>query len=180
MNTFVSQKGFSIFEIVLAITLFLMIIIAVLSFYDVSIYKQKNVVHIDTDQALLLAVSKYSYTYNVCGFDISKNSDIQEVDMSSFISTSTKITSLFKLNQNLIVTTDSASTTEPDIFVFHTDQQDNLLLVRSLDVGPGISSARIVGDVLYVLNTSVNSHIKSFQISESGISLISSIRIDQL
>ncbi len=180
MNTFVSQKGFSIFEIVLAMTLFLMIVIAVLSFYDVSIYKQKDVLHIDIDQALSLAVSRYSYGYNVCGFDISKNSDIQEIDMSSFISTSTKITSLFKMNQNLIIITDSASTTEPDIFVFHIDQQDTPLLIRSLDVGPGISSARVVGDVLYVLNTSVNSHIKSFQIHESDISLISSVRIEQL
>jgi hypothetical protein len=85
----------------------------------------------------------------------------------------------------MIITTNSASTSEKDIFIFDfsiVDDQINLNLVQALEAGPGINDALLHDNFFYVLNTSVNSHVKSFKINttDSNISQIGDIKINEL
>lgn len=176
------KKGFSILEIILSLGVFLLVVLAVLSFYDTGVYKNVDVDLGTIDQLLPHAVSDYSYGEKVCY--VRKFDTAIEIDTSEYISTSTKITGIFSIDfDHLIVTTDSASTTEADIFIFYKKQIDfsvNITLISSKDVGPGIRDARLIGDVLYILNSSVSSHVQSIQIKDLQISIISSIKIPEL
>ncbi len=174
-----NSRGFSLIEIVVALAVFLITTVSVLSFYDKTFSNAESVVFKPL-QLLPQALSEYSYEKKVCP-ENSLNNEVKEISLSSYISTSTRLTGIFiNNNRQLIITTDSASTTEADVFIFDIDESYNLFLVSKLDVGPGITSARYISDILYVLNTSVSSHIKSFKISQNSIQQISSLKIPSL
>jgi hypothetical protein len=100
--------------------------------------------------------------------------------MSTYISTGTPITSMNIFHKDrLILTTNSASTSEADIFIFDFN---SLNLISSLDVGPGINDSLLIDNTFYVLNTSVNSHVKTFKINPDNNSMfiISDIKISEL
>ncbi len=111
----------------------------------------------------------------------------QFISLSSYISTSTRVTSVHSFGiQSLIVTADSASTSEKDIFLFSIATTTGVIsLISSIDAGPGIQDSVLLGDFLYIANTSVNSHVKSFHINmtATGTAMfteLSNIRIASL
>ncbi len=175
------NQGFSLIEIIVSIAL--VVIIFSFMFYFVSSINQKN--KIINKQPYML--NDYNYSDKYCYFDEGQLYDIsikQTVDMSPYISTSTPITSINVFNKNkLIITTNSASTTESDIFIFsfsqNADVQD-LNLLNAVDVGPGINDAILHDNFLYVLNTSVNSHVKSFKLENENLTFLNEIKINEL
>jgi hypothetical protein len=82
-------------------------------------------------------------------------------------------------NDIFVFTTDSASTSQPDVFIMR--QNVNVWeLVISKDVGPGIQDSVLSFPYLYVANTSVNSHVKVLQIDNNAIIEVQNIKIDSL
>jgi prepilin-type N-terminal cleavage/methylation domain-containing protein len=176
-------KGFSLVEIIISIAV--LAIVFSFIFYFVSTINLKN---INTDNKPFI-FNEYNYSNKYCYFEngqFDNISIVQDIDMSQYISTSTIITSINIFHKDrLIITTNSASTSESDIFIFHfniSNNQINLDLISSLDVGPGINDALLHDNFLYILNTSVNSHVKIFKINpdNNSISFISNIKIDEL
>ena len=159
------KKGFSLIEIIVSLAILGIVFSFVFYFVSSINLRSKKI-----DEKPYL-VSEYNYSDKYCYFangQVSNLAIVQDINISSFISTSTVITSMSVLAGNtLIITTNSASTTEPDIFVFSLVLSGNILtssLIQSLDVGPGAMDALLHDTHLYVLNSSVNSHVKTFGI----------------
>lgn len=134
-------------------------------------------------------IKDYNYSNKYCYFkdgQFNNISEIQILDMNQYISTSTPITSINIYQKNkMIITTNSASTTEKDIFIFDfniINNQIGLNLIQSIESGPGINDALLHNNFLYTLNTSVNSHVKSFKINLLNLtfSQIGDIKINEL
>ena len=131
-------------------------------------------------------LTDYHYSDVYCSNENINLSIIQQLDLSSYISTSTRVTSLHIFHKNrMIVTANSASTTEKDIFLFEFLVNGNniqLNLSQSLDIGPGINDSILHDIFIYALDTSVNSHIRTLKINSDTNSLTSlqSIKINEL
>lgn len=181
-----TQKGFNLIEIILALAVITLVFTAVFNF-AATVYVRS--------QQVELPQNYFSYNYSEPLCVLKGNIDdvqlsAQNISMAPYISTSTRVTSIHGLGNNMfIVTTDSASTTESDIFLFNisinNSSSANLSLISSIDVGPGIQDGKLVGDFLYVANTSVNSHVKSFRVDASATGTdvfteLSNIRIPSL
>lgn len=157
----IPNRGFNLIEIVLTLAVATLVFTTVFSF-AVSFYVRI--------QEAELPMSFFSYSYGEPYCVLRKSSSgataSSPLSFSSYISTSTRVTSVHSLGYNrFIVTTDSASTSESDIFLFIISTSTaNISLVVSIDTGPGIQDSKILGNYLYVANTSVNSHVKSFHI----------------
>jgi prepilin-type N-terminal cleavage/methylation domain-containing protein len=175
------NQGFSLIEIIVSIAL--VAIIFSFMFYFVSSINQKN--KIINKQPYML--NDYNYSDKYCHLSEGQINTIslkQSMDMSPYISTSTPITSINIFNKNkLIITTNSASTTESDIFIFSFSENSDTLdlnLLSQTDVGPGINDAVLHDNFLYVLNTSVNSHVKSFKLENENLTYMNEIKINEL
>ncbi|MCF7864899.1 MAG: hypothetical protein K9M11_00130 [Candidatus Pacebacteria bacterium] len=100
------------------------------------------------------------------------------------ISTTTILTGTAIIGQNLYISADSSSTTEPDILVYnissdlyssasvftignHNTFRPTLTLLQSKETGPGISSIQSRGKYLVASNTSVKSQVDIFDTSLS-------------
>jgi prepilin-type N-terminal cleavage/methylation domain-containing protein len=158
-------QGFSLIEIIVALAIALIVFIAVFQ-NALSIYL-KTTASIEPDPKYF----SYAYGEPYCELskDFFKSDPLQhQVDFQEFFSSSTRVTSAHVIHggeqPKLLVTTDSASTTEPDILVFDLDLVDGVAkLSNSIDIGPGIQDSKLLDHILYIANTSVNSHIKSFK-----------------
>jgi prepilin-type N-terminal cleavage/methylation domain-containing protein len=177
------NKGFNLVEIIVSIAILAIVFSFVFYFVSSINFKNKNI------KNLPYLVKDYNYSNKYCHLknnQLNNISQIQLIDMSQYISTSTSITSINIYQKNkMIITTNSASTSEKDIFIFDfsiVDDQINLNLVQALEAGPGINDALLHDNFFYVLNTSVNSHVKSFKINttDSNISQIGDIKINEL
>lgn len=176
------NQGFSLIEII--ISLAILSIIFSFMFYFLSSISYKN--KIINKQPYML--TDYNYSDKYCYLEnnqIDNLSLIQSIDMSTHISTSTPITSINIYNKNkLILTTNSASTSESDIFVFNFLTDNNMMelsLIQQLNIGPGINDAVLHDNFFYILNTSVNSHVKSFKFdAENMLNFMNEIKIDEL
>jgi prepilin-type N-terminal cleavage/methylation domain-containing protein len=175
------NQGFSLIEIIVSIAL--VAIIFSFMFYFVSSINQKN--KIINKQPYMM--KDYNYSDKHCYFIEGQMDNIslkQSIDMSLYISTSTPITSINIFNKNkLIITTNSASTTESDIFIFSFSENGDTLdlnLLHQLDVGPGINDGILHDNFFYVLNTSVNSHVKSFKLENENLVHMNEIKINKL
>ncbi len=171
------NKGFSLIEIIISIAV--LAILFSFIFYFVTTIKVKNTLL--NDKPYLVQSFNYSDIY--CHFDENQLQNLsiaQTLEMSEFISTSTPITGMHIFNSNkMIVTTDSASTSESDIFLFDYTPYE-LTLINKSETGPGITDSVLHGKILYVLNTSINSHIKSFTLSPDSITPLNEIKINEL
>ncbi len=174
------KKGFSLIEIIIAFAIALIVFISVFEFVTVAqIRSIKSINQQRYDFPI------YRYGEKVCYFtDPSINSMIIKKQITlNFISTSTPITSLHHLsNDLLLITTNSASTSEKDLIVIN---QSTYEVVAEVDIGPGIEDSVLIGNYLYVANTSINSHIKVFHLNssssnESMFEEIQNIKIDSL
>jgi prepilin-type N-terminal cleavage/methylation domain-containing protein len=177
------NKGFNLVEIIVSIAILAIVFSFVFYFVSSINFKNKNI------KNLPYLVKDYNYSNKYCHLEnnqLNNLSQTQLIDTSQYISTSTPITSINIYQKNkMIITTNSASTSEKDIFVFDfniADDQINLNLVQTLEAGPGINDALLHNNFFYVLNTSVNSHVKSFKINptDSNISQIGDIKINEL
>ncbi|MES2622858.1 MAG: prepilin-type N-terminal cleavage/methylation domain-containing protein [Patescibacteria group bacterium] len=158
------NRGFSLIEIILALAVAVIVFISVFHFastlYIKTIAQDKN------------SRENFSYSYGetYCSSKQNINSStviLHQTSPEGFISTSTRITSIHVLQSlpmtQLLITSDSASTTEADIFIFNINQNDNTAeLISSIDAGPGIQDSKLLDNYLYIANTSVNSHVKSY------------------
>lgn len=177
------KKGFNLVEIILALAVAIIVFVSIFNFV-VTTYVR------DTQSNLLDSYFSYSYGEPYCGLHRNINNVgllYQSISFASYISTSTRVTSVHFLNADtFIITTDSASTTEPDIFIFSISTKTVAInLISFIDVGPGIQDGKMVGNILHVANTSVNSHVKSFYIDtwKDGVLMfkeLSNIRIISL
>lgn len=180
---YLKNTGFSLVEIIVSIAI--LAIVFSFIFYFVSSINFKNI-NLDNKPYL---IKDYNYSNKYCYFkngQFDNLSQFQVLDMIQYISTSTLITSINIYDKNkMIITTNSASTTEKDIFIFDfsiIDSQMILNLKNSIETGPGINDVLLHDNFLYILNTSVNSHIKSFKINSVDTSLfqIGDIKINDL
>lgn len=131
-------------------------------------------------------LANYNYSNKYCHLSdgqLQNISIVQTLNMNSYISTSTVITSINIFHKNkLIITTNSASTSEDDIFLFDfniADNQISLNLIQSLDIGPGINDTILHDNFMYALDTSVNSHVRTIKIGDNLIPL-SILKINEL
>ncbi|MBP9818779.1 MAG: hypothetical protein KBC87_02285 [Candidatus Pacebacteria bacterium] len=102
------------------------------------------------------------------------------------LSTSTKLTGVSIVGNNVFLSTDSASTTEPDIYMYSTNanlyashvspafEGNNpkpvLTALKSKDTGPGVSSTQTRGTYIVTANTGVKSQIDILKVfNASGI-----------
>lgn len=177
------NKGFGLIEIIISLALLAIIFSFIFYFISTINFKQ---IKIDNKPYMY---SEYNYSNKYCYLEdgqFEKLSIFQDLDMSTYISTGTPITSINIFHKDkLIITTNSASTTESDIFVFDFKINDNQIIlnkISSLDMGPSINDALLNDNIFYVLNTSVNSHVKTFRIDESSSVLValSDIKISEL
>lgn len=149
------KRGFNLIEIILAIGIATIVFVAVFEFVaTTSVYSPQNV------YANNYNLSLYRYNEKLCTVPTNMGGvlRIQSQNHLNFISTSTPVTSMYMLDDNLMVlTTDSSSTTEPDVFVMDVV---TLEIKGSFDIGPGVQDSIILGDYIYLANTSINSHIK--------------------
>ena len=180
-------KGFSLIEIMIAFAIILIVFVAVFHFVS-SLYVYNNT--IDRTHEVLPDFSyQYGEPYCMVG---ANNADIvflteNQISFESYISTSTKITSIHHIAENnFLLTTDSASTSESDMFIFAIDiATKSITHIQHIDAGPGIRDSKLLDRYVYVANTSVNSHVKSFFIdmSATGTSMfkeISNIKLPTL
>ncbi len=176
-------RGFSLIEII--ISLAILAIMFSFMFYFISTIMLKN--KLTNNKPFML--TDYNYSNKYCYLNENQQSNLsiaQTLNMGAYISTTTPITSISIFNKNkLIVTTNSASTTEKDIFLFDfgiISNQISLTLLQSLDIGPGINDALLHDNFIYVLNTSVNSHVKTLKINSNNTSMsqVGDIKIDSL
>ncbi len=173
------NKGFSLIEIIIALAI--LAIVFVFSFYFISsINLNKNL----SEEPYLL--KGYNYGDKFCTFknDISNIKINKTILLTKYIPMHTPITSINIFDKNkLIVTTNSATTSDADIFIFKIDNSTTTPyyeLLSKYDTGPGINDSILVNGILYTANTSVNSHIQIFNISGSTLSMIYDVRIDEL
>jgi len=174
MNTVPNKhSGFSLIEIIISIAILAIIFSFV--FYFVSSISYKDI----TKDEKPYLFDDFNYSNKYCYLSegqIDLLSIIKNVDMGSYISSSTIISSIDTLDRDkIIITTNSASTTESDIFMFGFEG-----LLYQLDIGPGITDALLHDRFLYVLNTSVNSHVKSFEVGASNLNFLNEIKITEL
>ncbi len=168
------KRGFSLIEIILAISVLLVVLIFVFHFL--------TTLHIGkggSDDAPRV-LDNFNYTQDYCRLkdDYENISIYKDVDLGEYVSAYTPITSINIFNKNiLIVTTNSASTTESDIFLFDLS---NMRLIKSIDTGPGINNSILINNYLYVLNNSSNSHIQTFILKDDDISKINDFKINEL
>lgn len=160
------NRGFSLIEIILALGVSVIVFVGVFHF-AASVYVR--------NQSLFTEDNYFSYTYGepycplTIEFEQIQFDPLNVIDLSGFISTSTKVSSMYFIDEDkVIITTDSASTTESDIFMFKINTElATVTLETSKDVGPGIQDAKFLDLYMYVANTSVNSHVKTFKINLS-------------
>lgn len=166
-NNLKINRGFSLIEIILAMAVAVIVFVAVFYFIT-SVYIQKKFEDFSPD-------SYFSYRYGEAYCDYAHDTDLislgeKDISLIDYISTSTRITSIHSiantLNQyTLLMTTDSSSTTEDDIFMFNINTDTGFVSkLGSMDTGPGIQDSKLLNKYLYIANTSVNSHIKSIYI----------------
>ncbi len=175
-----TQKGFSLIEVMLALAISMIVFVAVFYFAaSIHTYAKK---HTATPEKYV----SYQYGEPYCGMhktvqDIHFDTSNQ-IHFQAYLSTSTRISSIHQLNGNrFVLTTDSASTSESDIFLFDVDAQNTTVtLISSLDVGPGIQDAKLLDQYLYVANTSVNSHLKTLYVTENLISELFNVKLPSL
>ncbi len=170
-------KGFSLIEIIISLAILAIMFSFIFYFISTIMFKSKI---INTKPYML---GDYNYSNTYCRSDLSI---IQTLNMNTYISTSTPITSINIFQKNkMIVTTNSASTTEKDIFLFDfvvVSNQIHLNLFQSLDIGPGINDVLLHDNFIYTLNTSINSHVKTLKINpgNNSLSQVGDIKIESL
>lgn len=171
------MRGFALPEVMIAMVIFLMIIAGVFQYVD-------SIKHLDDQENIhsQTELSTYRYGVPVCNFsdDFVTHADIKEqIDMSGIVSTSTPITSIHELLPGrVLITTDSASSSEPDVLM-GTTVAGQFNLENSLDVGPGIYDSLYQDGLLYAANTSINSHAKVLKVADV-ISELQNIRLESL
>jgi len=174
------NKGFSLIEIIISIAI-LATVFSFIFYFVSTIAREKN---IDNKPHTL---DSYNYSDKSCSLkqDSSNIKSYKTIMLTKYIPPSVPITSLNIFDKNkLIVTTNSASTTESDIFIFKIDNSTTTglyELLYEIDTGPGINDALLHDDILYVANSSVNSHIQLFVIhGENELNLLRDIKVDEL
>ncbi len=167
------HNGFGIVEVVLSLALFLIIMSSILQY--ISSIRRVD----DSSKTAYWADMTFGYGQQACEFVGDTTIGSQSHIQLQFLSTSTVITSVNSVDHNtFIITTDSASTSEADIFKIRIENNE-IEVLDMKDVGPGIQDGLLLYPYLYVANTSINSHIKVLNISVD-ISELQSIRIDSL
>lgn len=159
------KKGFNLIEIILALAVITLVFIGVFHFVT-TLYVRSRQVELPQNYF------SYNYTETLCVLKESIDTiqlATQNISMTPYVSTSTQVTGIHSLSNNtFVITADSASTSESDIFLFDISINNygsaNLSLISSIDVGPGIRDSKLLGNFLYIANTSVNSHVKSIYV----------------
>ena len=176
-----NNRGFSLIEII--ISLAVLAIIFSFMFYFISTIMLKNKI-LNTKPYML---TDYNYSNKYCHLDdgqLEGLSIVQTLNLNSYISTSTPITSINVFNKNrLIVTTNSASTSEKDIFLFDFNIINNQItfnLIQSLNIGPGFNDILLHDDYLYALDTSINSHVKTLKVNSNSLFVLGTLKINEL
>lgn len=172
------KNGFGMVEIVLSLGIFLIVMTAVFQYSAVLYEKIYTHQHVPTTKVFPHGLDLYRYGETFC--DIPSNVTIRDqIDLSQIISTSTPVTDMQYIGDDtFIFTTDSASTTEPDVFKVRITA-NGVVILETKDVGPGLQDSLLMFPYLYVANTSVNSHVKVLRVDPT-LSEMQNIRIQTL
>lgn len=167
------QTGFSLMETIIAFAIAMVVFVAVFQFIGVSYTRSSFAA--DTK---MYTFPMYRYGEKKCRMPggLLESLRIQGQSGLDFVSTSTLITSIHIISPDLLVlTTDSASTSESDIFIIDSHTFE---VKGSVDTGPGIRDSIIIGTNIYIANTSVNSHLKILKINtlQSGSAMFSELQ----
>ncbi len=123
----------------------------------------------------------------LCGFSMKEldNANFAASHVSRFriidVASSTEITFVKVIKDQIYIGLDSSSTTDPDILVYpkreimsrlnsgyDTDVSKDTA-VYSLDSGPGVRSAIVAGNMLFVLGSGTAEHVRGFHILNNGL-----------
>lgn len=175
-------KGFNLIEIIISIAL--LSTVFTFCFYFISTIN----IHKNNINNKPYLIKDFNYSNKYCDFNdnqLDVLSITKIINMGEYISSSTIITSMNIFNKNkLILTTNSASTTEDDIFIFDINFNGGMPQIKlrsSYDIGPGINDSILHDNFLYLLNTSANSHLKTFKIDlDFTLKSVSDLKIDSL
>lgn len=66
----------------------------------------------------------------------------------------------------IFISSDSATSSDADIWVIDISNRSAPKLLAALDTGPGIIAEYLVGNILYVANTSVNAQLQAIDVSD--------------
>ena len=66
------------------------------------------------------------------------------------------------------ITSDTSSSTDPDLIILDISDITHPVIVSSLDTGPGLLSLNVVGNYAYVGNTSINAQLQIIDISNKN------------
>lgn len=168
------NKGFSLIEIILALAISVIVFVGIFHFTAVLYVGQERV---EEEKYFSYA---FGELYCLLGKTL-ENIQYNPEHIISFpnFSTSTKITSMHRIGSTVLLTTDSASTSESDIFLYSITDGTSTL-VSSIDVGPGIQDSKLLDKFLYVANTSINSHMKVIYIQGNAFNPLMSLKLPQL
>lgn len=90
------------------------------------------------------------------------------------LSGSNTVTDMVVRHNLLYISTDSTVASDPDIFIFNISNPDNVLLLTSLNTGPGLSSLDVIDDVIYAAAASTQSQMHIIAVhTPTAVSLIS-------
>jgi len=64
------------------------------------------------------------------------------------------------------IASDSATASDPDLFIYDVSDMRNIRLVGRLDTGPGIEALQVAGNYVYVANTSINAQLQIIEIKD--------------
>ncbi len=100
------------------------------------------------------------------------------IDLSSFINSGNDITDSDVVGNYLYLATNSAITTDADLYIFDISNYSSPLLLSSLDTGPGLLSLAVAGHFAYLGNTSINKQLQIVDVSnKTNPQFISSFKI---
>ncbi len=175
------QKGFNLVEIILALAVVTLVFIAVFNFMTTAYVRSAQTKGVEVYFSYLYGEPYCELSGKVGGVHM------QNISLASYISTSTRVTSVHVLGgDKFLLTADSSSISESDIFIFNiSTTTGTITVVSSSDIGPGIQDSKLLGNFLYVANTSTNSHVKSLRLDMQATGTLmfkelSNIRISSL
>lgn len=113
----------------------------------------------------IFSFSEFGYGQNICNFESSMPLTLAVLNEYE-IPDSNSVTGIDVSGEYVFVSTDSNVQSDPDFYMFRINSNTNSFeLVSSLNTGPGASSIDVSGDFAFLGNTSINSQLQIFDIS---------------
>lgn len=110
--------------------------------------------------------------------DVSKWKYLERYTKSVASHANIKATSIVLKGNKVFVSSDSSVASATDLYVFSLDYPARtLLLDYAIDTGPGTKDLAVVGDYIYLANTSINAQVQVVKMSNAGLQLVSQYKL---